>query len=252
MTYSQIGNYGVNPEDIESNIPNVEGFIAKEFFDFPSNWRSSKGLNTYLKEHNKTGIYGIDTRALTSHLRDKGVQMGIVSTIDLDPHNLLKNIRKHPGISSLEKHPGISSLDLVQEVTTKKVYRWTNPLWKLEPEKVDVTKQDTETGEQKSERKSVVVYDFGVKMNILRHLVETGFDVTVVPAQTPPDEIIEKTDGIVLSNGPGDPQSVPYAIEITKKLLGKKPILGICLGHQILGLALGGSVTTEGITRSWI
>lgn len=222
MTYSQIGNYGTNPEDIESTVPNVEGFIAKEFFDFPSNWRSSKALNTYLKEHNKTGIHGIDTRALTSHLRDNGVQMGIVSTVELDPQSLLDKIRKHPGISSL---------DLVKEVTTKESYTWTEGLWKLSKE--------SEIRNPKSKIK-IVVYDFGVKMNILRHLVETGFDVTVVPAQTQPDEAIEKADGIVMSNGPGDPRSVPYAIEITKQLLGKKPILGICLGHQILGLALGG------------
>jgi carbamoyl-phosphate synthase small subunit len=145
--------------------------------------------------------------------------MGIVSTIDLDPKSLLEKVRKHPGISSL---------DLVREVTTKKVYQWKQPLWKL-PGKEQATEgedQKSEIRNPKSERKSVVVYDFGVKMNILRHLADTGFDVTVVPAQTPPDEIIENTDGIVLSNGPGDPRSVPYAIEITKKLLGKKPVLG--------------------------
>jgi carbamoyl-phosphate synthase small subunit len=221
MTYSQIGNYGVNLEDIESNASNVEGFIAKEFFDIPSNWRSTNSLDQYLKKHNKVGIHGIDTRALTRHLRDNGVQMGIISTEDLNPESLLEKVRKHPGISSF---------DLVKEVTTEKPYKWTQTLWKLE-------------GDQKLEvkrEKSVIVYDFGVKMNILRHLVQVGFDITVVPAWTPPEEVIEKADGIVLSNGPGDPQSVPYAVENVKKMLGKKPLLGICLGHQILGLALGG------------
>ena len=123
MTYSQIGNYGINPEDIESNIPKVEGFIAREFFDFPSNWRSRRSLGYYLREHNKIGIEGIDTRALTRHLRDNGVQMGIISTADSSPQSLLEKVRSHPGISSL---------DLVREVTTKKPYRWNQRLWKLE------------------------------------------------------------------------------------------------------------------------
>jgi carbamoyl-phosphate synthase small subunit len=251
MTYSQIGNYGVNPEDIESNIPNVEGFIAKEFFDFPSNWRSRKSLAAYLKENNKVGIHGIDTRALTAHLRDDGVQTGIISTEDLNPESLFEKVRSHPGISSL---------DLVKQVTTNEQYKWTEPLWKLEVEKIEVRSQESEVRSQRTEDREqndarrvtsderrttsdefkVVVYDFGIKMNILRHLVNSGFDVTVVPAQTPPEEVIEKADGILLSNGPGDPRSVPYAVDIAKNLLGKKPIMGICLGHQILGLALGG------------
>jgi carbamoyl-phosphate synthase small subunit len=199
MTYSQIGNYGINQEDIESNNPNVEGFIAKEFFDFPSNWRSRDNLGTYLREQNKIGIHGIDTRALTSHLRDNGVQMGIISTVDLDPNSLLEKVRDHPGISSL---------DLVNEVTTKKPYKWTQPLWKPEA-------YNTMGTGKKSGAKSIAVS---------------------------PEEVIGEADGIVLSNGPGDPRSVPYAVETVKKLLGKKPILGICLGHQILGLALGGRI----------
>jgi len=223
MTYSQIGNYGVNDEDTESWAPNVEGFIAKEFFDFPSNWRSRKNLSQYLKENNKVGMHGLDTRALTKHLRDYGVQMGIISSTDLNPQSLLEKVRKHPGISTL---------DLVKDVTTKQIYKWTQGLWKLQK------------SEEKSEiysLPSVVVYDFGIKFNILRNLVESGFDVTVVPAQTPAEEVLNMNpDGIILSNGPGDPQTVTYAIENTKKLLGKKPIFGICLGHQILGLALGG------------
>ncbi len=223
MTYSQIGNYGINPEDIESSSPYLEGFIAKEFFDFPSNWRSKESLGNYLKQHNKVGIHGIDTRALTSHLRDNGVQMGIISTVDHDHESL---------IEKASNHPGISSFDLVKEVTTQKPYKWTDPLWRL---------TDTPLPPISKVGMKVVVYDFGVKMNILRHLVETGFDVTVIPAQTDPEVALSEADGIVLSNGPGDPQSVPYAVDIAKKLIGRKPVLGICLGHQILGLALGGN-----------
>ncbi len=230
MTYSQIGNYGVNSEDIESGAPNVEGFIAKEFFDFPSNWRSQKNLGQYLNENNKVGIDSIDTRALTRHIRDNGVQIGIISTTDLNPESLLSKVRNHPGISAF---------DLVKEVTTKEPYKWTEPLWRLDTsEKTNPPSPPFTKGGGKIK---VVVYDFGVKMNILRHLVNAGFDVTVIPAQTPAEEALNMdTDGIVLSNGPGDPQTVTYAIEAAKKLFGKKPILGICLGHQILGLALGG------------
>ncbi len=227
MTYSQIGNYGVNPEDIESKVPNIEGFIAREFFDFPSNWRSRMDLGQYLKQNNKVAIDGLDTRALTRHLRDNGVQMGIISSTDLNPESLLVKVRNHPGISAF---------DLVKEVTTKKPYKWTEGLWKLESCRGGVIPPS-----QRPSGKKVVVYDFGVKMNILRHLVNAGFDVTVVPAQTPAEDALNMDPhGIVLSNGPGDPQTVTYAIEAAKKLLGKKPILGICLGHQILGLALGG------------
>jgi carbamoyl-phosphate synthase small subunit len=228
MTYSQIGNYGVNSGDIESGRPNVEGFIAKEFFDYPSNWRSHTNLGQYLEEHSKVGIDGIDTRALTRHLRDNGVQMGIISTTDLNPESLLQKVKNHPGISAL---------DLVKEVTAKETYKWTEPLWKLDDEKAE---KKPKIQNPKPAIK-VVVYDFGVKMNILRHLAETGFDITVVPAHTPAEEALEMADAIVLSNGPGDPQSVSYAVDTTKKLLGKKPVMGICLGHQILGLALGGS-----------
>ncbi|RJR16516.1 MAG: carbamoyl-phosphate synthase small subunit [Nitrospiraceae bacterium] len=234
MTYSQIGNYGVNPEDIESRGPNVEGFIAREFFDFPSNWRSHKSLEQYLKENNKVAIDGIDTRALTRHLRDNGVQMGIISSTDSDPESLLAKVRNHPGISAL---------DLVKEVTAKEAFRWTEPLWKLEEHPpIPPLVRGGEGGVVTPHPSlSLVVYDFGVKMNILRHLVNAGFEVTVVPAQTPAEEVLNMAPhGIVLSNGPGDPQTVTYAIDAAKKLLGKKPILGICLGHQILGLALGG------------
>ncbi len=226
MTYSQIGNYGVNEEDVESlNGPKVEGFVVKEYIDIPSNWRASMSLGQYLRDNKIVCIEGIDTRALTRHLRNHGAQMGIISTVDLNPESLLEKVRKHPGISAF---------DLVKDVTTKKIYLWKDGVWKWQPHHPPLTK-----GGQREFK--VVVYDFGVKFNILRNLVEAGFDVTVVPAQTQAEAVLGMNpDGIILSNGPGDPETVTYAIENTKKLLDKKPVFGICLGHQILGLAMGG------------
>lgn len=243
MTYSQIGNYGINEEDIESfQGPKVEGFVVKEYIDFPSNWRSSLSLGAYLRDNKIVCIEGVDTRALTRHLRNHGAQMGIISMIDLNPESLLEKVRGHPGISAF---------DLVKKVTTKKSFSWKDNVWKWQPtsRKVQSPKSKVLSYEDNnssrvtghSSRKRVVVYDFGVKFNILRNLVHAGFDVTVVPAQTPPEEVLDMDpDGIILSNGPGDPETVTYAISNTKKLLGKKPIFGICLGHQILGLAMGG------------
>jgi carbamoyl-phosphate synthase small subunit len=234
MTYSQIGNYGINGEDIESlDGPKVEGFVVTEYIDFPSNWRSAMSLGQYLRENKIVCVECIDTRALTRHLRNNGAQMGIISTIDLNPESLLEKVRKHPGISAF---------DLVKDVTTKKIYSWDKGVWKwqnveagnLAPPHPPLTKGGCRGGR-------VVVYDFGVKFNILRNLVGAGFDVTVVPAKTPAEAVLDMNpDGIILSNGPGDPETVPYAIKNTKKLMAKKPIFGICLGHQILGLAMGG------------
>lgn len=245
MTYPQIGNYGVNEEDIESQGGvKAEGFIVKEACDFPSNWRSKTSLNEYLKKSNVVGIQGLDTRALTRHLRNHGAQMGVISTVDAKAESLLEKVRKHPGISAF---------DFVKEVTTKKQYKWEEGCWKWESRPADrQPSRATVNSRKKFPLKdycttaplrccSIVVYDFGIKFNILRNLVDTGFDVTVVPAQTPAEKVLEMNpDGIILSNGPGDPQTVTYAIESAKKLMDKKPIFGICLGHQILGLAMGG------------
>ncbi|PIX88584.1 MAG: carbamoyl phosphate synthase small subunit [Nitrospirae bacterium CG_4_10_14_3_um_filter_44_29] len=245
MTYPQIGNYGVNEEDIESQGGvKAEGFIVKEACDFPSNWRSKTSLNEYLKKSNVVGIQGLDTRALTRHLRNHGAQMGVISTVDAKAESLLEKVRKHPGISAF---------DFVKEVTTKKQYKWEEGCWKWESRPADrQPSRATVNSRKKFSLKdycttaplrccSIVVYDFGIKFNILRNLVDTGFDVTVVPAQTPAEKVLEMNpDGIILSNGPGDPQTVTYAIESAKKLMDKKPIFGICLGHQILGLAMGG------------
>jgi carbamoyl-phosphate synthase small subunit len=251
MTYPQVGNYGINEEDIESlNGPKVEGFVVKEYIDFPSNWRSGISLGQYLKYNKIVCIEGIDTRALTKHLRDYGAQMGIISTIDLNPERLLEKVRTHPGISAF---------DLVKDVTSKKIYAWKDGVWKWQPTEAAVSSQQSAVRKKNLEFKiensesnssliphppslRVVVYDFGVKFNILRNLVDADFDVIVVPAQTPAEAVLEMNpDGVVLSNGPGDPETVTYAIENTKKLMSKKPIFGICLGHQILGLAMGGS-----------
>ena len=224
MTYTEMGNYGINEEDIESaGGPRVEGFVVKEYIDYHSNWRSSGPLGEYLKDHGIVGIQGIDTRALTTHIRTYGAQMGIISTEDHDPESLLEKV---------DAHPGINGIDLVRYVTTTEKYSWTEPLWRWQ----EMPRQD-----RGDKLYNVVVYDFGVKYSILRNLAEVGFSITVVPAGTPAEAVLEMNpDGVLLSNGPGDPEAVTYGISNAKKIVGKKPVFGICLGHQILGLALGG------------
>jgi carbamoyl-phosphate synthase small subunit len=224
MTYSQIGNYGVNSEDIESKKPWMTGFVVKEACPYPSNWRMTQNLDTYLKGHGIVGIYGIDTRTLTRHIRKKGSMEGMVSAVDMDIARLVKRARESPGLVGR---------DLVKEVTCDSPYKWREGSWNIGVGYG--SKCDTK------DRIKVVVYDYGIKYNILRNLVNVGCEVTVVPASMPADEVLGlKPDGIVLSNGPGDPSPVVYAIENVRHLIGKKPLLGICLGHQILALALGG------------
>ncbi|MCC7202538.1 MAG: glutamine-hydrolyzing carbamoyl-phosphate synthase small subunit [Nitrospirae bacterium] len=222
MTYPHIGNYGINSDDIESFRPHVSGFIVKELSPYTSNWRSQKTLDAYLKENNIAGIQGIDTRALTRRLREKGSQVGIISCNETDTKRL---------VASAKSMQGLTGVDLVKEVTCGKPYR-KNPT--ISP--------FIKGGEQYPPLElNIVVYDFGVKWNIIRSLDNLGCNVTVVPAFTQAEDVLGMNpDGILLSNGPGDPEAVSYAIANVRKLIGRKPLFGICLGHQILGLALGG------------
>jgi carbamoyl-phosphate synthase small subunit len=224
MTCPQIGNTGINPEDVESNRLYLSGFIVKEYLDCYSNWRAVMSLDSYLKENGVVGIQGIDTRALTRHLRDKGAQNGIISTIDSDPESLLEKVRAVPSMAGL---------DLASGVTCEKPYQWSEGLWELG--------RGYSTQEKGGRRFKVLAYDFGIKFNILRCLVSAGCDVTVVPALFPAEEALAMNpDGIFLSNGPGDPEPMTAVIENIRKFIGRIPIFGICLGHQLLGLALGG------------
>jgi len=210
MTSPHIGNYGINEEDIESENIQVAGFIIKEETMTPSNWRSTQSLGEYLKKNKIVGIKEIDTRSLTRHIRDKGAMNGIISSNDLDIQSLDKK---------LKKFPDMNGLDLAKDVTTQKKYKWPG-----------------------KGRYKVAVIDFGIKKNILRLLSDAGCELTVFPASIKAEEILSfEPDGVFLSNGPGDPFAVTYGIETVKKLLGKVPLFGICLGHQILALALGAS-----------
>ena len=223
MTYPLIGNYGINREDVESSRPHLAGFIVKEACDMPSNWRSEMSLDAYLKENNIIGLSGIDTRALVRHIRDKGAQTGIISTVDLDADSL---------VAKAKAAPSIVGQDLVQEVTCKDRYDWDEGTWDL---------ANGYEKQQEPAKYKVVAYDFGIKYNILRNLVSKGCAVTVVPANTPAEDVLAmQSDGVFLSNGPGDPEPVTYAQENIRQLLGKVPLFGICLGHQLLSIALGG------------
>ncbi|MCH7612435.1 MAG: glutamine-hydrolyzing carbamoyl-phosphate synthase small subunit [Candidatus Marinimicrobia bacterium] len=225
MTFPHIGNYGVNPEDIESDRIQVAGFVIKEESVTPSNWRSTQSIGDYLRSQNIVGIQGIDTRALTRHIRNQGAMNGIISTIDSDLDSLEKK---------LEKVPDMTGLDLAKEVTCENPYSWSSINQSALP-----AEALAQAGNQSINYK-VAVIDFGIKYNILRLLESHGCDSTVFPARTSSKDLVDfNPDGILLSNGPGDPAAVKYGIETVKDLLGKKPIFGICLGHQILALALG-------------
>ena len=227
MTYTQIGNVGVNPEDEESDRPWLRGFVVKELFREPSNWRSRESLDAYLVRHGIPGISGIDTRALVRRIRDAGFQTGALSTdpAQQDEASLVARARKEPGLDGR---------DLAFEVSCRAPYRWTEGPWPGIAGQMPRPARPTPVFR-------VVAYDFGVKRNILRRLVEFGFDVTVVPARTSAQEALAlEPDAIFLSNGPGDPAGVLGAREAVRRLAHQKPLFGICLGHQILGLALGG------------
>jgi carbamoyl-phosphate synthase small subunit len=222
MTYPLIGNYGINAEDTESGRPQVEGFIVRELSRTPSNFRASGGLDEYLAEHNVIGLEGIDTRALVRRLRVRGTMTGVLSSVELDDASLLHKARTSPGIVGR---------DLVREVVPERSFEWRegfiSPLANYLP--------------AREADRHVVALDFGLKWNILRCLTRVGCRVTVLPGTATAAQVLaHEPDGIFLSNGPGDPAPLTYAIETLRGLVGKKPIFGICLGHQLLGLALGG------------
>ena len=212
MTYPLIGNYGIVAEDSESTTVHMEAFVVRELSRVHSNWRAERSLEDFLLDEDVMGIEGIDTRALTLHIRNEGAMKATISTEDLDSTSLARKA---------SASPGLEGRDLVQEVTCSEPYEFPGP--------------------EMAARYRVVAYDFGIKTNILRKLREVGCKVTVVPASTPAEEVLAREpDGVMLSNGPGDPAGVPYAAEAVGKLVGQVPVFGICLGHQMLGLGLGG------------
>jgi carbamoyl-phosphate synthase small subunit len=221
MTMPHIGNTGVNEEDVESGRPWVEGFIVREASPLASSWRATGTLDGYLRKHGVVGIQGIDTRALTRHLRDRGAQEGIISTEDASPGSL---------VARAKAAPGLIGRDLVKEVTCQAPFEWTEALWR----------RGDGYAPPPPARFHVVAYDSGVKRNILRQLVSLGCRVTVLPAFATAEQVLErKPDGVFLANGPGDPEGVPYLAESVRRLAGRLPVFGICLGHQILALAMG-------------
>ncbi|WP_109127000.1 glutamine-hydrolyzing carbamoyl-phosphate synthase small subunit [Dyella sp. C11] len=223
LTYPHIGNTGVNVEDEESANVHAAGLIVRDVPRRASNWRSTESLPDYLARHNIVAIAGIDTRRLTRILRDKGALNGCIvagEQIDVDA-----------ALAKARAFPGLNGMDLAKEVSVGESYQWNEGIYDLDNTKFN----------QPSKRFKVVAYDYGVKYNILRLLAEQGCDITVVPAQTPASDVLAmKPDGVFLSNGPGDPAACDYAVEATKQFLDAKiPLFGICLGHQIMGLAVG-------------
>ncbi|WP_395719760.1 glutamine-hydrolyzing carbamoyl-phosphate synthase small subunit [Prosthecobacter sp.] len=239
MTYTQIGNYGVNPLDFESDRPQVRGFVIEELCNVPSNWRSTQDLSSWLKEWNIPGIQGIDTRALTKHLRTRGAMRAVITSEAMSAEEAVKRAASSAPMEGS---------DFVKEVTTAKPYLW-------DPEDKESGDWDIPSPSQNRAagpdgivrhplapaKHHIVAYDFGVKRNILRRLRQAGFRVDVVPATTSAKDVLAKNpDGIFLSNGPGDPAALDYIHKEVKQLIGVKPIFAICLGHQILGHAYGG------------
>jgi len=231
MTYPLIGNYGTNMLDQESRSPHVRGFVIEELSEAPSNWRSEMSLGEYLRQWDIPGIQGIDTRALTRHLRTRGAMKACLTTEDM------------PGAKAIElavAGQGVIGMDYVREVSTPEIYEW-------DPDH-ELSKPWTLANGNGREvplppvRFHIAAYDYGIKRNILRLLRQRGFRVTVVPADTPAEKVLAlNPDGIFLSNGPGDPSALTYAHSAVRNLMGRKPIFGICLGHQVLGFAYGGS-----------
>jgi len=229
LTYPHIGNYGVNPEDIESDKVHAAGLIIKSLPLQHSNFRASQDLSAYLKAHGTVAIAQLDTRALTIHLRKSGAQNGAI--VALDANEPVSPQRLDEAVALAKAAPAMSGADLARVVTTPKAYDWTETEWAL----------GQGYGQLKKPRFKVVALDFGVKKNILRMLASRGCAVTVLPAQSTLEDIMRhKPDGVFLSNGPGDPEPCTYAIQATQALIQQKtPVFGICLGHQILALASG-------------
>lgn len=230
MTYPQIGNYGVNPADAESAAPHIRAFVIGELCEVPSNWRSTQSLNDYLAEHGILGIEGIDTRALTKHLRSLGAMRACVTTA----------LNRDAAIAAATASPPMAGMDYVREVSTPDGYLWTGESrrWRLANAS---TGEDTNYADLPPVRHRIVAYDFGLKYNILRRLRQAGFEVEVVNSRTSATEVLAKNpDGVFLSNGPGDPAALDYIHQEIRQLLGETPIFGICLGNQILAHAFGG------------
>ncbi|MBF0452337.1 MAG: glutamine-hydrolyzing carbamoyl-phosphate synthase small subunit [Candidatus Magnetomorum sp.] len=226
MTYPLVGNYGINLEDVESDQIQVSAFLLREYQPFYSNYRSKQSLSDYLKAAGVIGVDHFDTRALTRHIREKGAMRSAISTQDLHPDSLVERVREQPTMNGR---------DLAQDVSTIVPYRWQNNQPIFEPLTLDQT-----VWKDRTHRHAVVIIDFGIKYSILRNLEHFGCEMIIVPASTPSSVIQDMApDGIFLSNGPGDPEPVTYAIQTVRDLLDYRPIFGICLGHQILALALG-------------
>jgi carbamoyl-phosphate synthase small subunit len=240
MTYPEIGNYGINFLDDESETPHVRGFVVEQVSPVASNWRCKETLDAYLKRWNIPGIQGIDTRALTKHLRDKGAMRGVVST---------EFGTEAEAVRAASEGTGVTGQDFVREVTPKAAYDWDpkgsdSRLWTTSRQLPGVETDDALNEsffKLQPVKHHIVAYDFGMKRNILRRLRQEGFAVRVVPADTSAEDVLAlKPDGVFLSNGPGDPAALTYVHRIIRELIGKKPIFGICLGHQMLGYASGG------------
>jgi carbamoyl-phosphate synthase small subunit len=233
MTYPLIGNYGINSLDGESREPHVRGFVIEELSEIPSNWRSEMSLDEYLRQWNIPGMQGVDTRALTRHLRTRGAMKACLTTEEISSEEAVKRA---------VEGEGVIGMDYVREVSTPESYQWDPDDELSNPWTIQNGDGDKGRVSLPPIRFRIAAYDYGIKRNILRLLRQKGFGATVVPAATPAEEVLATNpDGIFLSNGPGDPAALPYAHDVVRDLMGKKPIFGICLGHQILGFAFGGS-----------